>query len=213
MLDDAANCLALIMPDGASSISAAASVVRGGRLVAYPTDTVYGLACDPLNEKAVGRLFEAKERESKPIPVLFAEMSDVQAVVRLEDIALDLARRFWPGPLTIVAPLKRHVPHKLDQESGWLGVRIPNHSAARSLARESGGCITGTSANLSGQPSCTTAEQVNRTLGRRVEMIIDGGTSAGGQSTVVKVVDGSVEVLRRGLIGFEPGTVRESLSR
>jgi L-threonylcarbamoyladenylate synthase len=199
------------MPDDAPSISAAASVVRGGRIVAYPTDTVYGLACDPLSEKAVDRLFEVKEREAKPIPVLFAEMADVQEVVDLDGVALDLARKFWPGALTIVAPLKRHVPHKLDQESGWLGVRIPGHPVARSLAKEAGGCITGTSANLSGRPSCTTAEEVNRSLGRRVEMIIDGGTSRGGQSTVVKVADGSVEVLRRGLIGFEPGTVRESL--
>lgn len=205
--------MALTLPENPASVSSAASVVRNGRLVAYPTDTVYGLACDPWSEKAVDRLFEAKGREAKPVPVLFASLADVEAVVKLDEVALRLARTFWPGALTIVAPLKRHVPHKLDQESGWMGVRIPGHATARSLAMEAGGSITGTSANLSGQPSCTTAEEVARDLGKWVEIIIDGGASPGGQSTVVKVVDGAIEVLRRGSIGLEPGTLRESLDR
>jgi L-threonylcarbamoyladenylate synthase len=205
--------LARILPDDASSVSAAASAVRNGRLVSYPTDTVYGLGCDPWNEDAVGRLFEAKGRDAKPVPVLFAEMSGVEEAVTMNETAAGLGSKYWPGALTIVAPLRRRVPYGLDQGSGWLGVRIPDHPVARSLAREAGGSVTGTSANLSGRPSCTTAAEVQGCLGDRLELIIDGGRSQGGQSTVVKVVGRSVEVLRRGSIGLEPGTVRESFNR
>ncbi len=194
----------------AASLSSAAKVVRGGGIVAFPTDTVYGLACDPWSEAAVDRLFEAKRREAKPIPVLCADSVEAESVVSFNEKALELVKRFWPGALTIVAPLKQTVPLRLDQGSGWLGVRVPDHRAARELARLSGGFITGTSANVSGRPSCTTAAEVSDSLGDRIDAIIDGGPSPGGASTVVKVVGGSIEVLRRGLIGVESGITRES---
>jgi L-threonylcarbamoyladenylate synthase len=205
--------LARILGRDATSISAAAAIIRKGGLVAFPTDTVYGLGCDPWSGEAVDRLFESKGRETKPIPVLCAGVAEAEGVVVLDDVARGLAGRFWPGALTIVAPLKRVVPPKLDQGTGWLGVRVPDSEIARSLALELGGWVTGTSANLSGQPSCRTAEEVDRCMGDRIEAVIDGGRTGGTESTIVKVVGGSVEVLRRGAIGIDSGIKRESFNR
>ena len=195
---------------GAGAVPEAARLVRSGTVVAFPTDTVYGLACDPWSDEAVSRLFTLKGREKKPVPVLCSGFDEASAVVRLEGTSLELARRFWPGALTIVAPLRRRVPELLDQGTGFLGVRVPDHPLALSLARELGGWTSGTSANISGQPSCTTAGQVVAQLGDRLEAVLDGGQTPGGESTVVKVVGGSIEVLRRGKISVEPGTSESS---
>ena len=195
---------------GQDALSTAAALISGGGIVAFPTDTVYGLACDPWSVYAVARLFAAKGREDKPIPVLCSSLDKARAVAKIEGLALELAERFWPGALTIVAPLRRNVPFLLDQGSGWLGVRVPNHRFALSLASETGGYVSGTSANLSGQPSCTTAQEVALTLGDRVDVIIDGGPAPGVTSTVVKVDGRSIEVLRRGAISIEPGTTQRS---
>jgi L-threonylcarbamoyladenylate synthase len=200
--------LARILGSDAASISEAAAIVKRGGLVAFPTDTVYGLGCDPWNSQAIDRLFESKGRETKPIPVLCTGLEQAESLVALDGLAFDLARRFWPGALTIVAPLKRPVPRRLDQGTGWLGVRVPDHEVARAFAQEAGGSITGTSANLSGQPSSRTAEEVDRSIGDRLDAVIDGGRSGGTESTVVKVVGGSVEVLRRGAIGIDSGITR-----
>jgi L-threonylcarbamoyladenylate synthase len=205
--------LARILGRDAASISEAAAIVKRGGLVAFPTDTVYGLGCDPWNSQAIDRLFESKGRETKPIPVLCAGLEQAESLVVLDGLALELARRFWPGALTIVAPVKKPVPIRLDQGTGWLGVRVPDHEVARAFAQEAGGSITGTSANLSGQPSSRTAEEVDRSMGDRLDAVIDGGRSDGTESTVVKVVGGSVEVLRRGAIGIDSGITRESFNR
>jgi L-threonylcarbamoyladenylate synthase len=205
--------LAIFFGDDAASIAAAAVIVKSGGLVAFPTDTVYGLGCDPWNERAVRRLFESKGRENKPVPVLCAGFAEAEAVVTLDPVARELASRFWPGALTIVAPLKRGAPSELDQRTGWLGVRVPNHNVARSLALGVGGWITGTSANLSGNPSCRTAQEVEESMGDRIDGVIDGGRTDGIESTVIKVVSGTVEVLRRGAIGVGSGITRESFKR
>ena len=194
----------------ADEVSEAARLVRSGSVVAFPTDTVYGLACDPWSADSVSRLFALKGREKKPVPVLCSSFEEANAVVSLEGPSRDLARRYWPGALTIVAPLIRRVPFLLDQGTAFLGVRVPAHALALSLAKESGGWITGTSANISGRSSCRTAEEVLDQLGDGLEAIVDGGQTAGGESTVVKVVGGSIEVLRRGKISVWPGNSETS---
>jgi L-threonylcarbamoyladenylate synthase len=196
---------ALLLGSDTKSITAAAEIVRGGGVVAYPTDTVYGLGCDPFSAGAVARLVEAKERDSKPVPVLCSARGAALKLVELGPLGLELARRYWPGALTIVAPLKREVPELLDQGSGWLGVRIPDDQTALGLARSCGGAITGTSANLSGRPSSRTAGEVAGSLGDRIDAILDGGPRTGKESTVVRVNGTAVEVLRRGAVAFESG--------
>jgi L-threonylcarbamoyladenylate synthase len=204
---------ALLLPADLRSIAVASAIVRRGGVVAYPTDTVYGLGCNPFDAAAVGRLVEAKGRESKPIPVLCASARDAARLVELGQTAMELARRYWPGALTIVAPLTIEVPSLLDQRTGWLGVRVPDDKTALALATGCGGTITGTSANLSGEPSSRSAGDVFMSLGDRIDAILDDGARGGAESTVVRVEGEAVEVLRRGAVAFESGIKRERLDR
>ena len=183
------------------SILKAAMKVRQGGLVVFPTDTVYGLGCDPLNGAAVRRLFNAKGRVSKPIPVLCASLEKATGLVDLKGSALDLAQKHWPGALTIVAPLRRSVPPELSQGRPNLGVRVPDHPGCLELIAACGGWLTGTSANLSGKPSSRSAAEAFDQLGKVVDIVLDGGRLLGTESTVVQVVDGEVTILRTGQIG------------
>jgi L-threonylcarbamoyladenylate synthase len=192
---------------GKESVAEAVRVVKRGGVVAVPTDTVYGLGCDPSSDEAVGRLFEAKNRQAKPVPLLCADPGVAERLVDLNGVARKLARLHWPGALTIVAPIKSEgkLSHLLDQGSGYLGVRVPDSEVCVAIAGRVGGSITGTSANLSGQPSCRTAAQVVASLDGRVQLVIDGGELRGKESTVVKVSGGTVEVLRKGSVRIQEG--------
>jgi L-threonylcarbamoyladenylate synthase len=179
----------------------AVKIVRDGRLLIYPTDTVYGLGCDPFSEKAVRRLFEAKGRASKPVPVLCSSLERASELVELGPRALKLATEFWPGALTIVAPLSRRLPIQLTQGGSKLGVRVPAHEACLALISSCGGWLTGTSANLSGRPSARTALEASSQLGGHVDLILDGGRLEGKESTVVEVDGDRFTILRTGPIG------------
>jgi L-threonylcarbamoyladenylate synthase len=183
------------------SIAKAAAVVRKGGLVVYPTDTVYGLGCDPFNGEAVHKLFQAKGRSSKPVSVLCSSVAKAKGIVELSPKAQALAKDHWPGALTIVAPLKKPISAELTQGGGDLGVRVPNHRGCLRLVAQCGGWLTGTSANLSGRPSARTASEASKQLGDLVDLILDGGPSGGEESTVVRVVDNVVTILRTGPIG------------
>ncbi len=183
------------------SIGLAAKAVRRGLLVVYPTDTVYGLGCDPLNHAAVRRLFEAKGRESKPVPVLCASIEKAEELVKLGGPAAELAREYWPGALTIVAKLRRPLPPQLTQGGEYLGVRVPAHSGCLQLLAACGGWLSGTSANHSGNPPARSAGEALDELGDSVDFVLDGGRLGGQESTVVKVVGAEVTILRTGPIG------------
>ncbi|MDG6966014.1 MAG: threonylcarbamoyl-AMP synthase [Nitrososphaerota archaeon] len=187
--------------DGRSLSRAAEAVLRGG-LVVYPTDTVYGLGCDPFNEEAVRRLFAAKGRGAKAVPVLCSTHQKAADLVDLGEKGEELARRHWPGALTIVAPLRMRVPQMLSQGPN-LGVRVPDHPLCLELISSCGGWLAGTSANVSGAPSARSAADALKQLGDTVDLILDGGPSAGAGSTVVSVVGGVVTLLRTGQIGVE----------
>ena len=193
------------LPFSAASIGRAASIVKEGGLIVYPTDTVYGLGCDPLDDSAVARLFEAKGRESKPLPVLCSSIEEASRLVEMNGRALELAGDHWPGALTIVAQLRVRVPRQLDQGTGTLGVRVPGMKGCVELVAKCGGLLTGTSANLSGRPSCRSAEEAKEQLGSKVDMILDGGRLVGTESTVVRVEGGSVIVLRMGQVRVKEG--------
>ncbi len=195
------------LPAGHEAVAEAARIVKRGGVVAYPTDTVYGLGCDPSNDKAVGRLFEVKDRQAKPVPVLCSGPAVAEALVELNGAAVRLAKLHWPGALTIVAPLKEggRLSRLLDQGSGYLGVRVPRSALCIELAEKVGGAITGTSANLSGRPSCRTAAEVLASLDGRIQLLIDGGKLRGKESTVVRVSGETVEVLREGSVRIQEG--------
>jgi len=180
------------------SIDRAKSVVSHGGLIVYPTDTVYGLGCNPTDEDAVRRLVGAKKRDQRPIPVLCSSNGAAMELVEMNQKALELTRRFWPGALTIVAPMKRTLPFSLHQGTETLGVRVPALPLCVILIEACGGWLTGTSANLSGSPSARTAAEAASQLGERVELILDGGRLEGLESTVVRVVGDDIQVLRAG---------------
>lgn len=195
--------IASIVPVSATSISEAVKVIRKGGIVVYPTDTVYGLGCDPFAGAAIAKLFEAKGRRAKPVPVLCDSMRSAKGLGNLSATALSLAHRFWPGALTIVVPARRKLPFLIDQGSGEVGLRVPALDSCVKLIGMCGGFLTGTSANVTGHPSCRTAAEAFETLGGSVDMILDGGRREGKESTVVRVCGSSVEVLREGSVALK----------
>ncbi len=177
-------------------------------MIVYPTDTVYGLGCDPFDRVAVQRLFEAKRREARPMPILCAGVESAKELVEMDQNARKLALDYWPGPLTIVAPLKKTLPFPLHQGTGTLAVRVPASSLCIRLIQACGGLLTGTSANISGAPSSRTANEALRQLGDSVDLVLDGGRLEGPESTVVRAVEGRVEVLRQGPVRVRDETKR-----
>jgi L-threonylcarbamoyladenylate synthase len=194
----------LILPAGEpGSIERAAGVLRAGGVVAMPTDTVYGLAAALDRLDALRRIFEVKGRpEAKSLPVLLAGSDSLSLVS--EDGAPELLRfaaRFWPGPLTLAVPARTGLPDELLGPGGTVGVRVPDLTVARALCAAVGGALAVTSANRSGEPPACTAGEVVEQLGRAVDLILDGGRTAGGvASTVVGFRSGEVMVFRDGPI-------------
>ena len=177
-------------------------MLKEGSLVAFPTDTVYGLGADAFNPKAVERIYQVKKRpKGLPLPLLIADISRVTDVAQpMSEIALFLARRFWPGGLTLVLSKKTSLPDYLFKDS-TVAVRVPNHPVCQALIQGLGRAIIGTSANISGKPSALTASEVRQQLGNRVDLIVDGGRCPGGkESTVVDVTGETPVVLREGII-------------
>jgi len=177
-------------------------ILKAGGIVAFPTDTVYGLGADAFNSKAVERIYEIKKRPRHlPLPLLIGDMSQISIVAApVPELALFLARRFWPGGLTLILPKTASLPTYLTDQS-TIAVRIPDHPIPLALIQGLGKPIIGTSANISGKSSALTAGEVKQQLGNGVDLIIDGGRCpAGGESTVVDVTGGEVVILRQGII-------------
>jgi len=183
-------------------IRAASLIIRGGGLVAYPTDTVYGLAADPFNLMATIRLFEAKIRPlNKPVPILVSSIEKAFFLGYFNDVARMLARKFWPGALTIVVEERRCFPPFITNWTRRVALRMPSSKISLILAEVCGGCIIGTSANISGMPPPTTAEGVLEQLKGKIDAIIDGGeTFVKIPSTVVDVSSGKLDIVREGAI-------------
>ena len=183
------------------NIKEAVKLVLAGRLIAYPTDTVYGLGCNPFNLDAVARLVKAKERVKGSLPILVSSIREAEQMGEMKRIAAELASKFWPGPLTLVVKSRSSLPATVTGSSLMVGLRIPNHEIARRLIYESDGAIIGTSANISGHPSLRTAEEVFRELEGRIDLVLNGGpVTTGRESTVVRVLGEEVTVLREGAI-------------
>lgn len=195
----------------AQAIAAAVEVLRAGGVVAYPTDTLYGLAADPRRDDAVRRLFEVKARDrAAAVALIAADVAQAQQAGAFEASELALARAFWPGPLTIVVPAAPMLSEWLSAGLGTVGVRVPAHAVARALAAAHGWCITATSANPSGQSAPRTPGEVADALGDRIDALVDGGAAPGGPpSTIVEFADGRPVLRRRGAIAWE--RVLESL--
>ncbi|MBL8697126.1 MAG: threonylcarbamoyl-AMP synthase [Alphaproteobacteria bacterium] len=194
-------------------IAAAARALRAGRLVAFPTETVYGLGADATSDAAVAAIYAAKGRPRfNPLIVHVDTLAAAERLVVFDARARRLARRFWPGPLTLVLPRRARCPVSWLASAGLdcLAVRIPDHDVARALLRAAARPVVAPSANRSGRVSPTRAEHVARDLGRRVDTILDGGASrVGVESTVVDLTGPRAVLLRPG--GADPGAIEAAL--
>ena len=179
--------------------------LQAGHVVAIPTDTFYGLAVDPVNLRAVDRIYELKSRSRhKPLSLLISDVSQAMELARGIDGAFDrLTERFWPGPLTIIVKAGSRLPLRVTANTGNVALRVPEAAIPRAIVKELGLPITATSANLQGLPECTYANCVRDQLGADLPMIVDGGPTA--RSTATTIVDlsgggNSWMILREGAI-------------
>jgi L-threonylcarbamoyladenylate synthase len=192
------------------------AILRQGGLVAYPTDTVYGLGASAAVPGAVERVYRVKERpRNMPLPLLLADTSQIENIAgEISSTAQRLIDRFLPGALTLVLEASSSVPDILRGEGGTVAVRVPAHPVPVALVRGIGAPLVGTSANLSGRPSPLTAAEVTAQLGDRIELVIDGGRCPGGkESTIVDVTRERPVILREGAItAAEIGEITGALS-
>jgi L-threonylcarbamoyladenylate synthase len=192
--------------ENAEAIRRAARVLDEGGLVAFPTDTVYGVGSSPLLPEGIRRLYVAKERPlDKAIPILLADAEGMRVVANdIPDEAWILAERFWPGALTLIVPKARLLPDVLCAGGPSVAVRVPDHLVARALIAAAGGAVAATSANMSGEPPALTAEEALAALEGRIHLLVDGGRVPGGvASTVLDLTGQAPRVLRPGPIGLE----------
>ena len=188
-------------PEMMPVVERAAGLLRAGQVVAFPTDTVYGVGALYSDEEAVERIYWVKGRpETKGIPILLASAPDVSLVAVPNETAALLMEAFWPGPLTLVLPKREHVPAAVSRVE-TVAVRVPNHGLVRALIAAAGAPLAVTSANCSGEPPTTNPAAVYEMLGGRVAAIVDGGLAPGGiPSTIVDCTADPPQILRRGPI-------------
>lgn len=201
-----------VLPFDTAGAVAALDLLQRGAIIAFPTDTVYGVGGAALDGAAVAAVYHAKQRPpTMPLPILLADIADVAQVARhVPPIMQQLAAVGWPGALTIVLPAASHLPPELLVGGDTIAVRVPDHPALRDLIRSLGRPLAGTSANRHGQPAPTSAAAVSEQLDGRVPLILDGGASPADQpSTIIDLSITPPRVLRAG--AFPSATIRTIL--
>lgn len=188
-------------------------MIESGGVVAIPTDTVYGIAALPLDARAIERIYEAKGRPSdKALPMLVSAVERAEAIAHLSPAVRRLCAAFWPGALTIVVRAAASFQSPALSDDGTIGVRMPAAPLALEIIAAAGGVLSVTSANRSGMPPATTAQEVLAELGGRIDAVVDGGPSQGGTpSSVVRLTGSRVEILRAGAIS--PARIRLAARR
>ena len=187
----------------------AADMIRRGRIVAHPTETFYGLATDPFSREGVARLFEMKGRPRDRSLILLVSHADQAFDLAMAPGAsrvwLDkLARAFWPGPLTLVLPIRRRLDCPALSGADTVALRVPSHPVAWQLARTTGQPITSTSANVTGRPPATSAVQIDPALGQHLDLTLDGGPTPGGAgSTLLELTGARPRILRAGKVAAD----------
>jgi len=184
------------------TISQVARLLKQGELVAFPTDTVYGVGCDPWNAAAIAKLYEVKQRDlDKGIPILVADVSDVAKVVtHVPESALALIRHFWPGALSIVLPRHPSLPESISPNE-FVAVRLPAHTVARNIIRKAGGAIAASSANRSGDPAALNGKEAWDILSGKVAAVVDGYHAYhAAASTIVNCATDPITIIRPGPI-------------
>jgi L-threonylcarbamoyladenylate synthase len=187
-----------------SNIMKAAQIVRRGGLVVYPTETVYGLGCDPLNVQAVKRILEVKGNRNKPLPVLAASIVDAEKIAFVSPNGKKLAAKFWPGPLTMVFPKKSALQDVVTFGLDSVGLRIPANDVVLQLISLCEGLLVGSSANRTGEEPPRSVQEMSDELKGMVDVVLDGGPTVQGMpSTVVDLSLERPRILREGPISLE----------
>lgn len=191
-------------PNGvAKKLTAAVRALKGGEVIVFPTETLYGLGVDALNEGAVEKVFQLKGRDPRnPIPVLVLDQEMLLTLVAaIPKTAQQLMDHYWPGPLTLVLPGRKNIPKHLCNPSGGVGVRISSQPIASFLVKGLGHPLTATSANPSGKEPARTVQEATTYFGGRVELFVDGGTlTSKSGSTVVEAMEENLKIIRQGEI-------------
>ena len=192
----------LIYPDSPETRERAAEVVKGGGLVAFRTDTFYGVGADPFKDAALERINALKGRDGKPILVLAADAEDAERLISEKTRTFELlAARHWPGALTLVAAVRAEAPELLTAGTGTVGVRLPDDPEARAIVRACGGLLTATSANPAGRPPARTAREVADYFPEGFGLVIDGGEARTElPSTVIDVTGPRPRLIREGVV-------------
>jgi L-threonylcarbamoyladenylate synthase len=196
----------LFDPAAPGAIEMAAELIAAGGVVAIPTDTVYGIAASLSQPEALRRVYEIKGRDrAKPLPILVSSTDALRGLAPAiePNIAL-LLNVYWPGPLTVILTASTGMPSEVLAPDETIGVRLPNHMLAIELIDKAGGAVACTSANISGESAASSAREVMATIGRSLDGIVQGGVSPGGvPSTVIRITDGDIVLLREGPIPIE----------
>jgi tRNA threonylcarbamoyl adenosine modification protein (Sua5/YciO/YrdC/YwlC family) len=173
--------------------------LKQGGVIAYPTDTTYGIGCDIFNKKGVKKIYQIKHRDPrKPFSFICADLSDVANYAQVSNFAFKTMKRNLPGPYTFVLEATRMVPDLLTTRQKTVGIRIPDNPIALAIVRELGHPLVTTSANVSGEEAFNDPSLIDESMGRMLDMVVDGGILLGDPSTVVSLIDDKAEVLRQG---------------
>lgn len=195
-----------------NAINKAIEVIKKKGLVVMPTDTLYAISASALEKECIEKIYAVKGRNyNKPISIMFYSLSHAKKYVLLNELALKLSKKFLPGPMTIVLPMKYNFPKKLTSGSMKVGIRIPNNEITLEIIKRCGFPLTTTSANISGNKNPNDVEGVIKQIGNKVDLILDGGKCKCSEpSTVVEVLNDSVKVLREGIISEK--SIRKTLT-
>jgi L-threonylcarbamoyladenylate synthase len=191
---------------GEAELRPAVSAIQNGGVVAFPTDTFYGLAVDPRSSAAVRKIFQVKRRPAdQPIPLVAESVSQVaDHVGALTPLARRLASKYWPGPLTLLIAASSEICAEVTQGTGTVAVRVPDHCVARALAGAVGHAMTSTSANLSGFPPLSSPDEVAASFGDTIDVLVDAGSAPGGMPSTIINASGTVPILvRAGAVPWE----------
>jgi L-threonylcarbamoyladenylate synthase len=196
----------LILKDSQAARVEAARIIHRGGVIAFRTDTFYGLGADPFNASAVNKIRELKGREeAKPILLLISDLNEVNRfIIHQSEVFKSVANRFWPGPITLIGIARSELPVELTAGTQTIGLRLPDNEDVRSLVRECGGALTATSANISGNDPARTAAEVVDYFPKGIDLVLDAGTvTATEASTVLDLTEDKPRLIREGAVRRE----------
>ena len=177
-----------------------ADALRQGGVIAYPTDTIYGIGCDIFNRKGVKKIYQIKQRDPrKPFSFICSDLSEVANYAQVSNAAFKIMKRYLPGPYTFVLEASRVVPDLLTTKQKTVGIRIPDNPIALQIVHELGHPLVTTSANISGEDIFSDPVDIQQKLGKQLDLVVDGGSLSGDPSTVISLVNDQIEVLREGV--------------